>query len=156
MPAPLGWTPLGCSTLKHCPPGFLLLRTPCLDAGSMQKRASTFGINACLQSAKLVWWDCPLYTSGSSHSATLVQASSCPPGRTVGASKQSLHPHSPASACLLSKWQECVPALSSNPPGASIAPEIASRLQPRVFKVLLSSHPWSLPPKLFVLWIPGI
>ena len=85
------------------------------------------------------------------HPATLVQAPSCPPGRTVGASKQSLHPHSPASAWLLSKWQECVPALSSNHPGASIVPEIASRLQPRVFKVLLSSHPRSLPPKLFVL-----
>ena len=75
------------------------------------------------------------------HSATLVQASSCAPGRAAEASTQPFHPHLPASAWLLSKWQEFVPAFSSDLLGASIAPEMTNRLQPRVFKVLLGSHP---------------
>lgn len=37
--------------------------------------------------------------------AVLVQAPLRPPGRTAGASAHSLHPHPPAPAWLLSKWQ---------------------------------------------------
>lgn len=68
-------------------------------------------------------------------SVTLVQAPSSTPGRAAGASTQPV-------LCLIALQMAVVCACLL---GASIAPEITNRLQPRVFKVLLGSHP-KLPP----------
>lgn len=152
--------PPGCSALEHCPPAFLLLRTPCLDAGTVQKRASPSGISTWLQSTKPVWWAHPSVSV-----ASLTLPFCHPSAGTIlcpwkgSRSFYTAFPPPPSCLCLVAFQMAVVCACLLFRPSRGLhcswddQQTAASGLQgPARF----SSQTAPTPHQLCVLWIPGI